>query len=124
MAWARHLRAGLIAACFGVSASVAFCDELPGQGAGAGGTGAANSIEMFSQASQALYGKLSASLVRVRVDPTYMTVLTPPQRKDFLEWMRQQNADAATGAGTEQENSLPTPKQQRDPSAQCGASSR
>ncbi len=97
----KWIGAAVLAACMGVGC--AWCDEVPAPGGAVvqSGEGLAG-LEQFSQGSQALYGKLAGSLVHVRVDPTYMTVFTPAQRREFLEWMRGQNAEASKdGAGAQ-----------------------
>lgn len=66
----------------------------PGAGraaAPAGGEG--DAITQFSQASKTLYTKVSASMIRVKLEHNPAALLSDPMRKEFEDWLRQQGLD-------------------------------
>jgi len=90
----RFIWAAVLAAGLGIGGAVASAQEEPVAGTtGAVGT---ESLDQFSKASQALYKRVASSLVRVRIDQGVQGLLTPAQRKEFVEWARAQATDAAT----------------------------
>jgi serine protease Do len=77
-------------------------------------TGGTEALEQFSKASQALYSKVSGSLIRVRIDQGFQSMLTPPQRKEFMDWVRSQPADGPASQPDNTDNPpAPAPRDQR-----------
>jgi S1-C subfamily serine protease len=87
MVAARAIRAALFAGTLAVVPAFARADETPAPAAEPA------PIEQLSQASQSLYARLAGSIIHVRLEQSYSALLTPPQRKDFLEWARTQTSD-------------------------------
>jgi S1-C subfamily serine protease len=57
-------------------------------------------VQQFSQATSQLYGRISASLIRIRVDQSPSAFLPPNMLREFQEWRRNQpNADDGDNRG-------------------------
>jgi S1-C subfamily serine protease len=54
----------------------------------------ADSLVQLSRGTQTLYRKISPSLIRVRIDQGFQAMLSQPQRREFNEWLREQQANA------------------------------
>ncbi|MGN6370675.1 MAG: S1C family serine protease [Phycisphaerae bacterium] len=59
---------------------------LPSQGA--------NALEQLSSGTVSLYRKISPSLVRVRIDQGFQSMLTQQQRREFNEWLKAQSSES------------------------------
>ena len=59
--------------------------------------GDADSTQQFSKASQAIYTKVSESIIHVKLDRSAAALLPPDLRKEFDEWLKQQPAGGAGG---------------------------
>ncbi len=87
-------------------------DEDASSTAGAGVPGN-DEVELLSRGTQALYKKISPSLIRVRIDQGFQTMLAQAQRREFNEWMKSQAADAAATTQSELADVSPTVREQR-----------
>ncbi|HUO06832.1 MAG TPA: PDZ domain-containing protein [Phycisphaerae bacterium] len=97
-----------------LSVAVVSVVRAAGEGAAASATGGTEALEQFSKASQALYSKVSGSLIRVRIDQGFQSMLTQAQRREFMEWVRSQPADGATPQPDNTDNPpASTPREQR-----------
>jgi S1-C subfamily serine protease len=103
----KHIRAAFMAVALAVLPVAAYSDETP-----ASAPEQLSPIEQLSQSSHTLYAHLAGSIIHVRLEQGYAALLTPAQRKDFLDWARSQSADSPA---TQEAPSPPanTPRGQR-----------
>ncbi len=53
-------------------------------------TQAIDALAQLSRGTQAIHKKIAPSLVRVRIDQGYQTMLTQPERREFNDWLKAQ----------------------------------